>query len=138
MTKYYIIKGKIDMPERLQRVRLREIDNVLSYEKLRELSISTLFNEGYLIYRDRINENRNNIVQIISENLQLNADQLGNTLRKLRLCLFLLMLLTILSFASLVVLVLKPLRKFQNAIKKEEKLGIIGFSFHGLPINHIF
>lgn len=126
----------------LERVRLREIDNELSYEKLRELSISTLFNEGYLIYRDRINENRNNIVQIIneniSENLQLNADQLGNTLRKLRLCLFLLMLLTILSFASLVVLVLKPLKKFQNAIKKEEKPGIIGFSFHGLPINHIF
>ena len=117
---------------------MREIDNELSYEELRELSISTLFNEGYLIYRDRINENRNNIVQIISENLQLNADQLGNTLRKLRLCLFLLMLLTILSFASLVVLVLKPLKKFQNAIKKEEKLGIIGFSFHGLPINHIF
>lgn len=115
----------------LERVRLREIDNELSYEKLRELSISTLFNEGYLIYRDRINEN-------ISENLQLNADQLGNTLRKLRLCLFLLMLLTILSFASLVVLVLKPLKKFQNAIKKEEKLGIIGFSFHGLPIDHIF
>lgn len=111
----------------LERVRLREIDNELSYEELRELSISTLFNEGYLIYRDRINEN-----------LQLNADQLGNTLRKLRLCLFLLMLLTILSFASLVVLVLKPLKKFQNAIKKEEKLGIIGFSFHGLPINHIF
>lgn len=122
----------------LERIRLREIDNELSYEKLRELSISTLFNEGYLIYRDRINENCNNIVQIISENLQLNADQLGNTLRKLRLCLFLLMLLTILSFASLVVLVLKPLKKFQNAIKKEEKLGIIGFSFHGLPINHIF
>ena len=122
----------------LERVRLREIDNELSYEELRELSISTLFNEGYLIYRDRINENCNNIVQIISENLQLNADQLGNTLRKLRLCLFLLMLLTILSFASLVVLVLKPLKKFQNAIKKEEKLGIIGFSFHGLPINHIF
>ena len=122
----------------LERVRLREIDNELSYEELRELSISTLFNEGNLIYRDRINENCNNIVQIISENLQLNADQLGNTLRKLRLCLFLLMLLTILSFASLVVLVLKPLKKFQNAIKKEEKLGIIGFSFHGLPINHIF
>lgn len=122
----------------LERIRLREIDNELSYEELRELSISTLFNEGYLIYRDRINENRNNIVQIISENLQLNADQLGNTIRKLRLCLFLLMLLTILSFASLVVLVLKPLKKFQNAIKKEEKLGIIGFSFHGLPINHIF
>ena len=115
----------------LERIRLREIDNELSYEKLRELSISTLFNEGYLIYRDRINEN-------ISENLQLNADQLGNTLRKLRLCLFLLMLLTILSFASLVVLVLKPLKKFQNATKKEEKLGIIGFSFHGLPIDHIF
>lgn len=115
----------------LERIRLREIDNELSYEKLRELSISTLFNEGYLIYRDRINEN-------ISENLQLNADQLGNTLRKLRLCLFLLMLLTILLFASLVVLVLKPLKEFQNAIKKEEKLGIIGFSFHGLPINHIF
>lgn len=126
----------------LERIRLREIDNELSYEKLRELSISTLFNEGYLIYRDRINENRNNIVQIIneniSENLQLNADQLGNTLRKLRLCLFLLMLLTILSFASLVVLVLKPLKEFQNAIKKEEKLGIIDFSFHGLPIDHIF
>lgn len=122
----------------LERIRLREIDNELSYEELRELSISTLFNEGNLIYRDRINENRNNIVQIISENLQLNADQLGNTLRKLRLCLFLLMLLTILSFASLVVLVLNPLKKFQNAIKKEEKLGIIGFSFHGLPINHIF
>lgn len=48
------------------------------------------------------------------------------------------MLLTILSFASLVVLILKPLKKFQNAIKKEEKLGIIGFSFHGLPIDHIF
>ena len=111
----------------LERVRLREIDNELSYEELRELSISTLFNEGNLIYRDRINEN-----------LQLNSDQLGNTLRKLRLCLFLLMLLTILSFASLVVLVLKPLKKFQNAIKKEEKLGIISFSFHGLPINHIF
>lgn len=122
----------------LERIRLREIDNELSYEELRELSISTLFNEGYLIYRDRINENRNNIVQTISENLQLNADQLGNTLRKLRLCLFLLMLLTILSFASLVVLVLNPLKKFQNAIKKEEKLGIIGFSFHGLPIDHIF
>ena len=122
----------------LERVRLREIDNVLSYEELRELSISALFNEGNLIYRDRINESRNNIVQTISENLQLNADQRGNTLRKLRLCLFLLMLLTILSFASLVVLVLKPLKKFQNAIKKEEKLGIIGFSFHGLPINHIF
>ena len=122
----------------LERIRLREIDNELSYEELRELSISTLFNEGNLIYRDRINENCNNIVQTISENLQLNADQLGNTLRKLRLCLFLLMLLTILSFASLVVLVLKPLKKFQNATKKEEKLGIIGFSFHGLPINHIF
>ena len=122
----------------LERVRLREIDNELSYEELRELSISTLFNEGNLIYRDRINENCNNIVQIISENLQLNADQLGNTLRKLRLCLFLLMLLTILSFASLVVLVLKPLKKFQNATKKEEKLGIIDFSFHGLPIDHIF
>ena len=39
MTKYYIIKGEIDMPERLQRVRLREIDNELSYEELRELGI---------------------------------------------------------------------------------------------------
>lgn len=120
----------VKIPEEVKKIEIRDIDKKLSAEGLRFLAVKNLFSDGYLVYRTRINENCNKIILGISESiaddLKINAENLGNSLRVLRSHLIVLLLIVVLIFCSLAILVLYPLRKIQASIENDEKLQVMG------------
>ncbi len=126
----YKLKDDRDIPEQIAKITIRNIDQNLPREKLQETAISNLFGEGYLIYKTRINENCrltiSAIEQQIKDELNMNADELGENLKRLRLLFFTLLLINVLLFIAFAYLIILPLEKFKTAIKNDERLNVIG------------
>lgn len=121
-----------EVPEAIEAVKLRDIDEGLSPEKLEKLAMSTLFSDGYLIYKKRVDENCNMIVQDIEEeithDLKVNSGALGDSLKLMRILLISLLAVAFLIFSSFNVLVLHVLKKFILSIQKDERLPFKGSS----------
>lgn len=124
--------GKIEIPESIKSVKLREVDENLSPEKLQNLALNTLFGDGYLIYKKRVDENCNLTVQDIEEEitseLKLNSDSLGDSLELMRILMILLLIVLAAVFISFNILVLRVLKKFIKSIQKDERLPYKGSS----------
>lgn len=121
-----------EIPESIKSVKLREVDQSLSSEKLQQLALNTLFSDGYLIYKKRVDENCNLTVQDIEEEitseLKLNSDSLGDNLEFMRILMILLMIVLAAVFISFNILVLRVLKKFIKSIQKDERLPYKGSS----------
>ena len=126
----YKLKDDKDIPEQIAKIAIRNIDQNLSREKLHETAVSNLFGEGYLIYKTRINENCrltiSAIEQQIKDELNINANELGSNLKKLRLLFLTLLIINVLLFIAFTYLIILPLEKFKTAIKNDERLNVIG------------
>lgn len=122
--------GNKNIPPQIAEIQIRSIDSNLSNDKLQETALNNLFGEGYLIYKTRINENCRltiaAIEQQIKDDLNLNADELGTNISRLRLLFFTLLLINIILFISFDILIILPLERFKIAIKNDEKLNVIG------------
>ena len=126
-----------ELPERLKSIEIRSSDKNLSKAELRELATKNVFGDGYLIYKTRINENCNLTVQAIEtqieRELNLNANELGQNIDRLRMLFLALLVVNVLIFIALAYLVLLPLKRFKNSIQNDQKLGLIGAKeFKGL------
>lgn len=119
-----------DMPERLSEISVGAHDLLNSNGQLLERAITNLFGDGYLIYKLRINENCNltvaAIAQQIKDELNMNAEELGVNINRLRVLFLVLLIVNVLVFIAFGCLVTLPLGKFQNSIKDDKKLRIIG------------
>ncbi len=126
---YNLIKD-IEMPQQIAEIPVRNIDKNLQPEKLTSTAINNLFGEGYLIYKTRINENcRLTIMAIeqqIKEELNLNANELGANINRLRILFLALLLVNVLLFIAFAYLIIVPLEKFKTAIANDERLNVIG------------
>ena len=126
---YNLIKD-IEMPQQIAEIPVRNIDKNLQPEKLNSTAINNLFGEGYLIYKTRINENcRLTIMAIeqqIKEELNLNANELGANINRLRILFLALLLVNVLLFIAFAYLIIVPLEKFKTAIANDERLNVIG------------
>lgn len=126
---YNLIKD-IEMPQQIAEISVRNIDKNLQPEKLNSTAINNLFGEGYLIYKTRINENcRLTIMAIeqqIKEELNLNANELGANINRLRILFLALLLVNVLLFIAFAYLIIVPLEKFKTAIANDERLNVIG------------
>ncbi len=126
----YSAYDDVDIPESISEVLLKDTDAELSKEKKLETAVLNLFGEGYLLYKMRIDENCNltieAITQQIKDELNLNADELGANIRKLRIQFFILVVTDCLLFILFNWLVIIPLGRFESSIKKDEKLNVIG------------
>lgn len=126
----YKLKGGENIPDQIKAIQIRAIDENIQREKLHETAINNLFGEGYLIYKTRINENCKltiaAIEQQIKNELNINANELGSNIRKLRLLFFVLLIINVILFIAFTYLVILPLERFKTSIAKDEKLNIIG------------
>ena len=124
------IDGTKGIPARLAQIPLAEMDKNSSKEKMQEKAVNNLFGDGYLIYKLRINANCELTVAAISQqikrDLNVNADELGQNIARLRVLFLVLLMVTILIFVALGYLVMIPLSQFRVSIKKDEKLKVIG------------
>ena len=119
-----------DIPSQIKEIAIRPADMALSKKQLKETAINNLFGEGYMIYRNRINQNSTftieAIEQQIKDELDINADELGEKLKHLRHHYFALLIITIILFTVFGFLIIRPLELFQRSIKKDEKLDVVG------------
>ncbi len=119
-----------DIPSQIKEIAIRPADMALSKKQLKETAINNLFGEGYMIYRNRINQNSTftieAIEQQIKDELDINADELGEKLKHLRQHYFALLIITIIIFTVFGFLIIRPLELFQRSIKEDEKLDVVG------------
>ena len=124
----YKVMGEDDVPADVRKITIRNIDQNIPKEKLQETAINNLFGEGYLIYKTRINENCrltiSAIEQQIKDELNMNADELGSSISRLRLLFLILLIVNVLLFIAFAVLVVFPLERSQKSILNDEKLSI--------------
>lgn len=118
------------IPERLAQIKIGDLDLKGGKEKMQETAINNLFGDGYLIYKMRINANCELTVAAISQqiksDLNINAEELGSNIDRLRILFLVLLIVNVLVFVAFGYLVILPLSKFRSAIIKDEKLNVIG------------
>lgn len=123
-------RPEIKMPERIARIEIKELDRSLSPLEMQQKATESLFGDGYLIYRTRVNENCDftiaSIEKRIEDELGVRSNELGKRLSQLQILFCLLFCVNILIFVVLAFLVLNPLKKFQASIQKDEKLKPVG------------
>jgi len=89
-----------------------------------------LFGEGYMIYKLRINANCQITVDAIEKQikseLNINADELGSNIGRLRFLFLVLLLVNVFIFIAFGYLIIVPLGKFKLSIENDEKLNVIG------------
>ena len=126
----YKLADSKNIPKQIAEIQIRPIDDSLPNDKLQEVALNNLFGEGYLIYKTRINENCrltiSAIEQQIKDDLNINADELGLSINRLRLLFLTLLILNIVLFISFTYLIILPLEKFKTSIENDEKLNIVG------------
>ena len=118
------------IPPMLAQIAIGDIDKNSSKEQMQEKAVNNLFGDGYLIYKMRINANCELTVAAISEQikreLNINADELGANIARLRILFLVLLIVNVLIFVAFGYLIVLPLSKFRNSIQKDEKLAVVG------------
>ena len=126
----YKVLDNTDIPKQIEAIPIRNIDSNVSREKLQETAINNLFGEGYLIYKTRINENCRltiaAIEQQIKDELNINAEELGSNIRRLRYLFLILLIINVILFIAFAYLIILPLEKFKTSIENDERLNVIG------------
>ncbi len=117
-------------PAGIAEITLSSADKVLTKDEMQHTAINNLFGEGYLIYKTRVNENCaltvSSIEQQITDELNLNADELGESLIKLRVLFLILLLVNMMLFIAFAIFIFHPLKEFETSIKRDEQLKLIG------------
>lgn len=119
-----------DLPPKMASIQIGDLDKKSSPEKLRETAIINLFGDGYMIYKLRINANCKITVDAIEKQikteLNLNADELGSNIKRLRFLFLILLVVNVFIFIAFGYLIILPLGRFKLSIERDEKLNIIG------------
>ncbi len=116
---YEIIAQDInDIPEQFRKINLRPSDKGLSKTELQNLALKNLFGNGYIIYRNRLNENCLYTIRTISDEvkqeLDNNTEKLGNTIDRLRILILALLVVNALSTIGL--------KEFKNIVHNFDKI----------------
>jgi len=119
-----------NLPAKIAEIPISERDKNKSPKEMKETAIDNLFGDGYMIYKMRLDVNCQLTVtaieQQIKKELNMNADQLGSNIRRLRVLFMVLLLVNVLIFIGFGFLVIVPLGKFKVSIEKDERLDVIG------------
>ncbi len=119
-----------DLPTAISKIAIGDLDKSNSPQEMKETAINNLFGDGYMIYKLRLNSNCQLTVaaieQQIKKDLNMNADQLGSNIRRLRVLFFVLLIVNVFIFIGFGFLVILPLGKFRTSIENDEKLDVIG------------
>ena len=119
-----------NLPAQIKSILIRNIDSKISNEELNDTAVNNLFGEGYLIYKTRINENCRltiaAIEQQIKDELNLNRNELGTNIRRLRILFLILLIVNVAIFIAFAYLVILPLERFKTSIANDEKLNVMG------------
>lgn len=123
-------KDSSEIPAQIAEIPIRNIDDTVPKEKLKNTAVNNLFGEGYLIYKTRINENCrltiSAIEQQIKDELNMNATDLGTNIRRLRYLFLILLIVNVILFIAFAYLIILPLERFKTAIENDERLNVIG------------
>ena len=126
----YEAMGNGGMSARIAKIPIADKDKGISKAQLQETAINNLFGDGYLIYKMRINVNCELTVtaieQQIRRDLNMNADELGHNINRLRILFLVLLVVNVLIFIAFGYLVMIPLGRFKNSIERDEKLSVMG------------
>ncbi len=122
--------GEKNLPAEIADIQIKELDEKLSKDKLREAALNSLFGEGYLLYKKRITENCKITIEAIEHQIQddlsNNGKELGENITLLRILFFALLVINVLLFIVFAYLILYPLDRFRESIRNDEKLKVIG------------
>lgn len=122
--------GNVKMPEQIADIPIADKDRGDSKAKLQETAVNNLFGDGYLIYKMRINVNCQLTVaaieQQIKKDLNVNAEELGHNISRLRVLFLVLLIVNIFIFVAFGYLVIVPLGRFKASIQQDKKLNVIG------------
>ena len=122
--------GNVKMPDQIAEIPIADKDKGAGKAKLQEIAVNNLFGDGYLIYKMRINVNCQLTVtaieQQIKKELNVNADELGHNINRLRVLFLVLLIVNVLIFVAFGYLVIVPLGRFKSSIEQDQKLNVIG------------
>lgn len=124
--------GEQKLPRQLAEIEIRPTDYRDNSMEWQELAQQTIFGEGYLIYKTRVNGNcLTTITEIEKDVKDQIVEQQKSLQRYLSLSNFLNIALVVvfaLFFFILIMLVLRPLKSFVQSIKNKERLNVMGSS----------
>ncbi|MBQ0040005.1 MAG: GGDEF domain-containing protein [Treponema sp.] len=119
-----------DLPHELYDIPLKDEDLTLSKAEMKQQAIEMLFDKGYLIYKMRINESCNYIINTIEYANEQEVEQNFMTLRKnifyLSLAQILIFVIIATVFTINIIVIINPLNNFMKSIEKGSKLTVQG------------
>lgn len=119
-----------NLPEQFAEIEIRPNDLRESADEYQLLAENTIYGDGYLIYKNRVNQNCLVIVTEIENDIQneLEKNKLElNVLLKFSYGLqIIIVVFSVLFFVAIAFFVLRPLKSFILSIRKKERLGVIG------------
>ncbi|WP_407428224.1 GGDEF domain-containing protein [Treponema sp.] len=108
--------------EKIKNIEIKESEKNLSGTELHNLAQKTLFDEGFLIYKTRINENCRLTVKAIADDIKKKLDEsseaLGTNIDRLRLLIIALLIINLFWF-----LALKEFRKVTQSYDRIYSIG---------------
>lgn len=126
----YKAKNDLDIPKTFQEIQIKAEDKMLSNEELLTKALNKLFEDSYIIQRQRIFDNCTLAIEAVEQQIRNEfsnkTSDLGKSLTKLRISYFLLMVVNFSFFVLFVILVIRPLRIIGERINKDEKLDYKG------------
>ncbi len=117
---------------------LKEIENIeikpehknLSKAEQINIAMNLLFDYSYVSQKDRIYENFELTIEAVEQQIRKEFSdktfELGESLKRLRLSYFILLIATVLIFVLFIVLIINPLKKIKEQIKNDETLNFKG------------
>lgn len=119
-----------NIPEHISSIQIRPSDKRNNPEEQQKVALQTITSPGYLVYKNRVNENCSLLIQEIETEIQTNLKTSANNLRKMILILNIIeniiLVFSVVFFICLFVMVLAPLQDFIQSIRKKERLKITG------------
>lgn len=119
-----------EIPQELQDITIREQDRFLSKKEMADRSINMLFDSGYLIYKMRINENCDCMINSIDDanekEVSDNLDNLSEKIAYLGATQILMFIIIAAFFIVNITLIIRPINSYMDSINQDSKLKEAG------------
>jgi len=126
----YKSAGIKNIPPEIEEIKLRPNDVKASPAEQQKIAEATIFGEGYLIYKNRVNENCIAIIQDIESKIQnklsKNAIELDHLIISLTIIEFFVLVLSGNYFTCLITTIIIPLKNLTKSLQKKERMPEAG------------
>lgn len=126
----YKSAGITNLPPEIADIPIRPNDLKSDPQEQQKVAENTIFSEGYLIYKNRVNENCiaiiNDIENKIQNQLATNASKLETLLVTLSISEVLILILSTVYFTFIITSIIIPLKNLTDALQRKERMPVTG------------